>query len=115
MTEIILNGLGKKAKKDSVALNLKALIALRNDRPSLGMFFFKEALKYNLVDVAARMNLGVLYVYYRQIDQASIQFERVLKLMPEHMDAKLHLAVVRSSRGQVEIAEKLYIKKFSCY
>lgn len=108
MTEIILNGLGDKVQKDSIALNLKALIALENDRPSLGMFFFKQALRFNPSDVATRMNLGVLYVYYRQVDSAAIQFERVLKIMPDHVDAKLHLAVVKSARGNNTEAESLY-------
>lgn len=108
MAEIILNSLGKNIEKDSVALNLKALIALENDRPSLGMFFFKQALKFNPGDVATRMNLGVLFVYYRQVDAASIQFERVLKVMPDHVDAKLHLAVVKASKGQGGVAEDLY-------
>ena len=108
MAEIILDSLGKSVEKDSIALNLKALVALKNDRPAYAMHFFKESLKYNPSDIATRMNLGVLYVYYRQVDAASVQFERVLKIMPNHVDAKLHLAVVKSSRGQLDLAEGLY-------
>ena len=108
MTDIVLSSLGEEANKNSIALNLKALVALKNDRPAYAMNYFKTALKFNPGDVAARMNLGVLYVYYRQIDAAAVQFERVLKSMPQHIDAKLHLAVIKSSRGQFEAAEDLY-------
>lgn len=108
MTEIILNSLGDKVSKDSVALNLKGLVALKNDRPSYAMNFFRTALKYNSGDIATRMNLGVLYVYYRQVDLAAIEFERVLRSMPKHVDARLHLAVIEASRGQYDKAEDIY-------
>ena len=108
MADILLNSLGKAADKDPKALNLKALIELNKDNPSLAMNLFKTALRYSLGDVATRMNLGVLFVYYRQIDKAAVQFERVLKVMPDHIDAKLHLAVVKTSKGQLEQAENLY-------
>ena len=108
LAEIILNSLGSRVEKDSIALNLKALIALQNDYPAKAMYFFKQALRYNPSDIAARMNLGVLYMYYRQIDAAAVQFERVQKIMPSNVDAKLHLAVIMSSRGQIDKAEDLY-------
>ena len=108
MTEIILNSLGKYAEKDSLALNLRALIALKNDQPAYALNHFKRALKFNPGDIAARMNLGVLYVYYRQIDAAAVQFERVLKSMPNHVDAKLHLGIILASRGSMTAAEDLY-------
>ena len=108
MSDIILNSLGSEADKDPIALNLKGLIELANDRPSHAMHLFKTALKYSPGDVATRMNLGVLYVYYRQIEQAAVEFERVLKVMPNHIDAKMHLAVIKASRGQFEQAENLY-------
>ncbi|SMF46973.1 tetratricopeptide repeat protein [Pseudobacteriovorax antillogorgiicola] len=108
MTEIILNSMGRAAEKNSTALNLKALVALKNDRPAYAMNFFKQSLKYNPGDIATRMNLGVLYVYYRQVDAASVQFERVLKSMPDHVDAKLHLGIIKASRGQYEQASDLY-------
>ena len=108
MTDIILNSLGDEANKNSIALNLKALVALKNDRPAHAMNFFKTALKYNANDIATRMNLGVLYIYYRQVDEASTQFERILNAMPEHVDAKLHLAIIKSSRGNFDSAEDLY-------
>ncbi len=108
MADILLNSLGKAVNKDSIALNLKGLIELSRDRPSGAMYLFKEALKYNPGDVATRMNLGVLYMHYRQIGRAAVEFERVLKVMPHHIDAKLHLAVIKASRGQFQQAEELY-------
>lgn len=108
MADILLNSLGSAIDKDPVALNLKALIELGNDKPALAMHLFKTALKYSPGDIATRMNLGVLYVQYRQLEKAAVQFERVLKTMPDHIDAKLHLAIVKTSAGKKEQAKDLY-------
>ncbi|MGE0174142.1 MAG: tetratricopeptide repeat protein [Oligoflexales bacterium] len=108
MASIILNGLGGAGSKDSEVLNLMGLIAIEQDRKAEALAIFNEALKRNTNDVAVRMNLGVLYVKYRQLRDAGVQFERILKIMPDHTDAKLHLAIVKASGGSYDVAESIY-------
>ena len=52
--------------------------------------------------------LIVLLLKYRQLDQAAVEFERVLKSVPTHSDAKIHLAIIKSARGQRDEAESMY-------
>ncbi len=94
MANIILNGLDAINSKDSQLLNLLGMIALRQNRPEFALQAFQEALKNNPSDIAVRMNLGVLYVHYRQLGLAAVEFERILKVMPEHPDANLHMAII---------------------
>lgn len=108
MSDIILNGLADHVKNSSAVLNLKAMIAMKNDRPALALATFKKALKVDPGNIASRMNLGVLYLYHEQVDNAAIEFERVLKLMPDHPDAKLHLGIVYSVRKEYSDAEDLF-------
>ena len=104
MASIFINSIGAAANKDSSILNMRAMIELHNSNNSAAMALFKQALKVNSDDLAVRMNLGVLLLKFRQLDQASIEFERILKSVPNHSDAKLHLAIIKSSRGQNEEA-----------
>lgn len=108
MAEIILNGIGGIKSKDSKVLNLLGMIAIHDHRNGEAMDYFKTALKINPNDVAVRMNLGVLYLKYRQLANAAIEFERVLRIMPDHDDAKLHLAIVKTARGDFKTAESIY-------
>ncbi len=96
MASIIINGLDADSKKDSVVLNIEALIALKDGNRHLALSKFNEALKTDPNNVATRMNLGMLYIKHRMFRQAGIQFDRVLSLMPDNDDAKLHLAIVNS-------------------
>ncbi|MEZ4741268.1 MAG: tetratricopeptide repeat protein [Bdellovibrionota bacterium] len=108
MAKIIAVSLGGNTSKDSRVLNLLALIAIEEEDNSLAMSLFKEGLRLNPSDVAMRMNLGILYLKYRQINEASIQFERVLTVLPQHQDARLHLAAIWAHRGKVDAAQKVY-------
>src|SRR6478735_3759844 len=105
MANIILNGLDAINSKDSQILNLLGMIALRQNKPEYALQAFQESLKNNPSDIAVRMNLGVLYVHYRQLGLAAVEFERILKVMPEHPDANLHMAIIESNRGNLPRAE----------
>ncbi len=113
MATIIINGLGGDKSRDSEILNMMGLIALSENRKADVMYLFKKGLSLNPNDVAIRMNMGVLHTKYRQLNQAAIQFERVLKIIPEHNDAILHLAIIKSSRGDAIKSEDLYNKILS--
>lgn len=108
MAEIIINGLEDSYKQSSRALNIKALISLKQDRKADALAIFKEALKKDPGDVAVRMNLGVLHLDHQQVDNAAVEFERVLKIMPDHPDAKMHLAMIYSIRKEYDAAERLF-------
>ncbi len=110
MSLIILNGLGGDKSKDARILNLMAMIELRKDNNSKAMALFKKALRLEPLNVAVRMNLGVLYLKYRQLNEAATQFERVTKIIPEHEDAQLHLAIIYASRNKTKRAEEIYEK-----
>jgi len=106
--EIALTSIGDATQKDAEALNLMALIALQRNEPTKALALFKKALAVAPANVAVRMNLGTLYLTYRQVNAAAIQFERVLKDQPENLDAKFHLAIARTALGKPEFAAQVY-------
>jgi tetratricopeptide (TPR) repeat protein len=85
-----------------------AMIALQRNEPTRALALFKKALAVSPSNVAIRMNLGALYLTYRQVNAAAIQFERVLKDQPENLDAKFHLAIARTALGKPEFAAQVY-------
>lgn len=108
LANIILSNLGGENSRDSEIINMVAQVNLAKDNKDEAVRLLRKAIKVNSKDVAARMNLGVLLLAYRQVDGASIQFERVLKLIPDHSDAKLHLAIIRGIRGDHRRAGEVY-------
>ncbi|MBF0440790.1 MAG: tetratricopeptide repeat protein [Oligoflexales bacterium] len=108
MANIILNGIGGIKSRDSQIINMLAMISLKEGRNAEALARFKKALSLNAEDVAVRMNLGVLYIQFRQLNHAAIQFERVLKIMPANSDAKLHLAIIETNRKNFRDAYKIY-------
>jgi len=108
MAKIMLNALDGDSSDDPMILNMLALIALQEARPEYALTLFKKTLARAPNDVASRMNLGTLYLQHRQINAAAVQFERVLQIVPEHRDAKVHMAVIAAARGQKDQAQALY-------
>lgn len=108
MATIILNGLGGDRSKDPDILNMLATVAMKEDRKSDALYLYQRGLDLDPDNVALRMNVGVLFVRYRQLARAAIQFERVLKVIPEHNDAKLHLAIIEAANGRYDRAEEVY-------
>lgn len=107
MASIFLSSIGGAQTKDSNVLNMLAMIELQRGNNGTAMGLFKQAIKINGNDLASRMNLGVLLVKFRQLPQAAVEFERVLKAVPGHTDATIHLAIVRSSQGKHDEAERM--------
>ena len=94
--------------KDTEILNLMALLALAEEKPSVALHLFKQALQIDPGNIPVRMNMGVLYLRHRQLPEAATQFERILRIMPTNMDAKLHLAIIKNARGETAVAERMY-------
>lgn len=113
MTAIILNGIGDQVNRDSKMQNLLGLVAYREGRRSDALTHFQKGLKIDPSDISIRMNLGVLFLTYRQLNHASLQFERVLKLVPDHSDAKVNMAIIKGHNGNVKYAEKVFEETLS--
>lgn len=108
MTAIILNGIGDQVNRDSKMQNLLGLVAFKEGRRSDALSHFQRGLKIDPSDISIRMNLGVLFLTYRQLNHASLQFERVLKLVPDHSDAKVNMAIIKGHNGNIAYAEKVF-------
>jgi cytochrome c-type biogenesis protein CcmH/NrfG len=108
LANILLGNIGGERSERASVLNLMALVAMKKNEPSEALYLFKKSIEKDPKDLASRMNLGVAYLRYRQIQKASTQFERVLSVMPHHTDAKLHMAIVQASRGKNAEARVLY-------
>ena len=104
LAEVFLNSLGGLQSNDSTVLNLVGQLRLARGKNLLAADAFKKSLEVNPNDIATRMNLGVLYLKHRQYNQAGVQFERVLTVMPNHSDARVHLALVQAHRGKTKEA-----------
>ncbi len=94
LATIILNGIEGNTDKDADILNTRALVALANNEPSQALALFQQALKLEPSNISVRMNLGVAYLTIGSLGLPLFQFERVLKIVPEHTDAMLHLAII---------------------
>ena len=108
MAMIFLTALGGDQSKDSSVLNMLGLVAFNRQDNGEAMRMWKQALNLNPGDISVRMNMGVLYLKNRLLAQASTQFERVLKIAPNHQDARLHLAIIDAARGKNEEAIETY-------
>lgn len=115
LAEMILEGISNSDIPDSHFYNLKGLIALGKSDHSLAFHLFKQGLEKDPQDISIRMNLGVLYLNYKQLTAATIEFERILKIVPNHSDAKLHLSIARLGLGQLDVAENLAKEVVSDY
>ena len=96
---IFISSLGGEESKDSSLLNLLGLINVQRGDNTEAMRLWKKALTINANDISVRMNLGVMFLKYKLISQASANFERVLKVAPNHQDARMHLAIIEGTKG----------------
>jgi Tfp pilus assembly protein PilF len=108
LAELVLIRLEDELWKDAEALNLMALITYRRGEASKALQFFKKALEIQPNHLAARLNLGSLYLTYKQLHPAAVQYERALKIDPKNLDAKLHLAIAQHALGTNNNAESIY-------
>jgi tetratricopeptide (TPR) repeat protein len=108
MAKIILATLSEEEANDSRVLNLKGLMALEEGNNDAAVALLKQATQLNPKDVAAMMNLGILYFQYRQVEAGAAQFESILSQQPNDLAAKFHLATCYSVLGKADAAAKLY-------
>jgi tetratricopeptide (TPR) repeat protein len=102
---LILNGIGGYGSDDSEVANMLAQIELANGNQARAMHLFKKAIELDSDNLAARHNLAIMYIQYRQIEAAGSELERILKVMPNHPDVLFTMAIVQTSRGEFSEAE----------
>lgn len=100
MALIFLTALGGEQSKDSDVLNMLGLVSLARGENDDAMRLWKQALTFNPGDISVRMNMGIMYLKNRLLSQAQTHFERILKIAPNHQDARLHLAIMDTTRGK---------------
>ena len=108
VAKVILESMGGESLRDSQVHNLLAQVYLAEDNRPKAMALFKRSIALDSSNASARMNLGVMYVKYRQLSAAAIQFERVLQVMPKNIDARLHLGIIQTTRKEYEPAEEAF-------
>ncbi len=108
LTEFLLTKLSTESRSLSEVMVLKGLLALQKEELNVAATNFRMAIDADGENIAARMNLGVINLRFSQFNDAAIQFERILQKVPEHVDAKLHLAVAKSVLGDTKAADALY-------
>jgi len=95
--------------RDDQSLNMLGIIAAQDEGgSSRALRFFYDGLKLNKNNISIRMNLGVLFLKFRLLSKAKKQFLAVLKIVPEHIDAQLYLAIIETAEGKIENASKTY-------
>lgn len=104
----ILRQLGGENASESESLNLLATLLYQKGEERKAESVFARAVKINPSDIAARMNLGIIYLRGERLTQAEEQFSQVLKLKPNHSDALAHMGVVQAQRGQTAQAITYY-------
>lgn len=107
LAEVVVSALPEKYNNNADILNIKALIAYKRDKRAVSWQIFKQATDQHPKNVALAMNFAVLLLKHRQIDLAKVHLDRVIELVPDHQDAKVHLAIIEGTRGNFEVAEKV--------
>lgn len=105
LAEVIISSLPVKYDSKAEVINMKALIAFSRNRRGDSWQLFKFGTDKHPRNVSLAMNYGVLLLQYRQTKLAKQQFQRVLKNVPGHKDAIIHLAIIAGAEGNFDKAE----------
>lgn len=105
LAEVVLSSLPPKFNNDPDIINMRGLIAYKRNRRGESWQIFNKGTKDHPKHVALAMNYGVLLLKHRQITLAKSHFERVIGSVPNHTDARIHLAVIHATEGEFDKAE----------
>ena len=106
LAEVVLSSLPTSFNNDPDIINMRALIAYKRNRRGESWQLFNKGSTQHPSHVALAMNYGVLLLNHRQVNLAKGHFERVLTLIPTHIDAAIHKAIVEATTGDFETAEE---------
>ncbi|MFK7871745.1 MAG: tetratricopeptide repeat protein [Oligoflexales bacterium] len=105
---------GERAPEAEVSFYLSS-IALRKGDTEESRRLLQIAIRKNPKFVAAYMNLGLFYLKNYQADLARSNFKKVLRLIPNHDDARLHLAILDAMSKRYQKARDVYDDLHSKY
>lgn len=105
---VLLNQLGGDNAKDSEVLTLLGCLAWANGDSLRAEQILSKAVTVNGDDVAARMNLGILFLLRENDGGAQTQFAQVLKRIPSNVDARIHLGITLARQGRLAEAQVAY-------
>ncbi|MEN9834818.1 MAG: hypothetical protein RL011_1011 [Pseudomonadota bacterium] len=106
----ILGNFGAKSPADSDALILQGLTAILRADYSVARGFFESAIAINPSDAAAYTDLGLLYLEFRQFEQAEAALSKALTLAKGDGTPAIHLAILKSIDGDLPAAAALLDK-----
>ncbi|MDE3270017.1 MAG: tetratricopeptide repeat protein [Pseudomonadota bacterium] len=95
-------------QNEELRTNLKAQIHIAAGNYAQAIQVLKEkATKYPDA-TTLHMNLGLLYLKFKQLKPAADAFQQVLQHNREHSGALLHLAAIHAQRGELVAAQTIY-------
>lgn len=97
----------------SGALTREAARVMTHD-PARAESLLREALEADLFNGNAHNNLGVLHLERGELYEAATRFEMARKLMPDHPDPRLNLAMTYERAGRIEEAMRTYEGALAC-
>jgi len=95
---------------DALNLYMKGILARDAQRWDEAIFHFQRAVKLNPRLSGAHLELGDLYYKKHQFDKEAQEYEAVLKVNPDNVDALYGLAWNKESFGKYKEATELYKK-----
>ena len=100
--------LADQLRDDELRTSLKAQIHIAAGDYSQAVQLLKEKTSKYPDATDLRMNLGLLYLKFNQLNPAADAFLQVLARNHEHAGALLHLATIHSKRGKFSQADAIY-------
>ena len=93
--------------KDTECSNLQGVIAYNRGKIKEALEYFKRALTLSTKNIAASLNLALLYMEFYKFDDALAEVRSILKQSPKDKNAKLILAVLFVLQRKLDKAEDL--------
>jgi tetratricopeptide (TPR) repeat protein len=92
------------APQDAEIYSLQGLVQLQLNRPLYARALWKEALAIDPLHIPTLMNMGVMMFQNGHTAIAGAHFDKVLAVVPQHLDAQVGKALVLSAQGNAESA-----------
>lgn len=110
VVQLICNNLLFKEVKHSEIYNLLGLSHFQLNNLPDAVSNFNKALKVNPSNLAARVNLGIVYLQYKDYHQAAKEFTTAIQKIPQDLHVQFYLAIALSQTGKETDAVALYKK-----
>jgi tetratricopeptide (TPR) repeat protein len=94
----------------ALSLYMKGITARDRKQVDEAMGYFKQAIKLNPRLSGARLELGLLYYRMHDFDKEAFEYNEILKIDPDNVDALYNLAWNLESHGKYREATPMYEK-----